>query len=148
MSEVTTVDPATGQVLATYPGSDVDGVLSVLAAVADAQPAWAARPAEERAELVRAVAAQLRKQAADLAALMTAEMGKPIGEARAEVEESATACDYYAEHGPGFLPPRAVGTGANQGRWVAHEPVGVGLAVIPLYFPDWREGALVASRAP
>ena len=138
MSEVTTVDPATGQVLATYPGSDVDGVLSVLAAVADAQPAWAARPVEERAELVRAVGAQLRKQADDLAALMTSEMGKPIGEARAEVEKSATACDYYAEHGPAFLAPRPVDTGANQRSWVAHEPIGVVLAVMPWNFPFWQ----------
>jgi succinate-semialdehyde dehydrogenase/glutarate-semialdehyde dehydrogenase len=138
MSEVTTVDPATGQVLATYPGSDVDGVLSVLAAVADAQPAWACRPVEERADLVRAVGAQLRKQAADLAALMTSEMGKPIGEARAEVEKSATACDYYAEHGPAFLAPRSVDTGANQRSWVAHEPIGVVLAVMPWNFPYWQ----------
>ena len=138
MSEVTTVDPATGQVLATYPGSDVDGVLSVLAAVDAAQPAWAARPVGERAALVRAVGAQLRTQVAELAALMTAEMGKPIGEARAEVEKSATACDYYAEHGPAFLADRPVDTGAQQRSWVAHEPIGVVLAVMPWNFPYWQ----------
>ena len=109
MSEVTTVDPATGQPLASYPGSDVDEVRSVHAA----QPAWAARPVEERAELVRAIGAQLRKQADELAALMTAEMGKPVSEARAEVEKSATACDYYADNGPGFLAPRRVDTGSR-----------------------------------
>ena len=67
MPDVTTVDPATGQPLATYPGIDVDAALGVLSAVDAAQPAWAARPVEERAELVRAVGAQLRKQAGDLA---------------------------------------------------------------------------------
>src|SRR3954452_3464905 len=131
MSEVTTVDPATGEPLTTYPASDVDGVLEVLAAVHGAQPTWAARPVEDRAELVRAVGAQLRKQAAELASLMTAEMGKPVAEARAEVEKSATACDYYAEHGPAFLAPRPVDTGANQRSWGAHEPIGVVLAVMP-----------------
>src|SRR3954471_8253979 len=120
MPEVTTVDPATGKVLATYPGSDVDGVLSVLAAVDGAQPAWAGRPVEERAELVRAIGAQLRKQAGELAGLMTAEMGKPIAEARAEVEKSATACDYYADHGPGFLAARSVDIGSGRRGWVAH----------------------------
>src|SRR3954465_14846979 len=138
MSEVTTVDPTTGEVLATYPGSDVDGVVSVLAAVHAAQPTWAARPVEERAELVRAVGAQLRKQAADLAALMTAGRGKPIGEARAEVEKSATACDYYADHGPGFLAPRPVGMGDARRAWVAHEAIGVVLAVMPWNFPFWQ----------
>jgi len=138
MSEVTTVDPSTGEVLATYPGSDVDGALSVLAAVSDAQPAWAARAVEERAELVRAVGAQVRKQAGELAALMTAEMGKPIAEARAEVEKSATACDYYADHGPGFLADRPVDTGGARRSWVAHEPIGVVLAVMPWNFPLWQ----------
>src|SRR3954468_18436592 len=113
MSEVITVDPATGEVLATYLGSDVDGPLRVRAAVRAAQPSWAARPVEERAELVRAVGAQLRKQADGLAGRMTAERGKPMAEARAEVEKSATACDYYAEHGPGFLADRPVDTGGT-----------------------------------
>jgi succinate-semialdehyde dehydrogenase/glutarate-semialdehyde dehydrogenase len=138
MSEVTTVDPATGEPLATYPAADVEAVLDVLAAVHGAQPAWAGRPVEERAELVRAVGAQLRTQAHELAGLMTAEMGKPIAEARAEVEKSATACDYYADNGPGFLVPRTVETGGDRRSWVAHEPVGVVLAVMPWNFPFWQ----------
>jgi succinate-semialdehyde dehydrogenase / glutarate-semialdehyde dehydrogenase len=137
MSEVTTVDPATGEPLATYPGADVADVLEVLGSVHAAQPGWAARPVEERAELVRAVGARLRVQADELAGLMTAEMGKPIGEARAEVEKSATACDYYAERGPGFLADRPVDTGAQR-SWVAHEPLGVVLAVMPWNFPFWQ----------
>jgi succinate-semialdehyde dehydrogenase/glutarate-semialdehyde dehydrogenase len=138
MSEVTTVDPATGQPLVTYPGADVDTVLEVLDAVHGAQPAWAARPVEERAALIRAVGARLRAEAGELAGLMTAEMGKPVGEARAEVEKSATACDYYADHGPGFLVPRTVETGGVRRSWVAHEPVGVVLAVMPWNFPYWQ----------
>src|SRR3954466_2311065 len=137
MPEVTTIAPATGEVLATYPGSDVDGALAVLAAVHAAQPAWSKRPVEERAELVRAVGAQLRKQSGELAALMTAEMGKPIAEARAEVEKSATACDYYADMEAGFLAPSSVDTGAQR-SWVAHEPLGVVLAVMPWNFPFWQ----------
>jgi succinate-semialdehyde dehydrogenase / glutarate-semialdehyde dehydrogenase len=138
MSEVTTVDPSTGRPLASYPGADVDAGLGVLAAVHAAQPAWAARPVEERAEVVRAIGAQLRKQAAELAGLMTAEMGKPVVEARAEVEKSATACDHYAEHGPGFLAARLVDTGGHQRSWVAPEPLGVVLAIMPWNFPFWQ----------
>src|SRR4051794_33727269 len=138
MSEVTTVDPATGAVLASYPGSDAGGALAVLAAVHAAQPSWSARPVEERAQLIRAVGEQLRKRSAELAALMTAEMGKPIAEARAEVEKSATACDYYADHGPGFLAPRPVDVGSDRRAWVGHEPIGVVLAVMPWNFPFWQ----------
>jgi succinate-semialdehyde dehydrogenase/glutarate-semialdehyde dehydrogenase len=137
MPEVTTVDPTTGEPLATYPASDLDGVRSVLAAVHAAQPAWAALPVEARADVVRAIGAQLRKQADELAGLMTAEMGKPVGEARAEVEKSATACDHYAQHGPGFLAPRPADTG-DQRSWVEHEPLGVVLAVMPWNFPFWQ----------
>src|ERR671913_328288 len=108
MPEVTTVDPATGKPLASYPGADVDAALEVLAAVHAVQPAWAARPVEERAALVRA-----------------------------EVEKSATACDYYADRGPGFLADRTVDTGAQR-SWVAHEPLGVVLAVMPWNFPFWQ----------
>jgi succinate-semialdehyde dehydrogenase/glutarate-semialdehyde dehydrogenase len=138
MSEVTTVDPATGEQLTSYPGMDADAVLEVLAAVHAAQSAWAGRPVGERAELVRTIGAQLRKQAGELAALMTAEMGKPIAEARAEVEKSATACDYYADSGPGFLEPRPVDVGSAQRAWVSHEPIGVVLAVMPWNFPFWQ----------
>jgi succinate-semialdehyde dehydrogenase/glutarate-semialdehyde dehydrogenase len=59
MPEVTTTDPTTGEPLATYPASDVDGARSVLAAVHAAQPAWAALPVEARADVVRAIGAQL-----------------------------------------------------------------------------------------
>jgi succinate-semialdehyde dehydrogenase / glutarate-semialdehyde dehydrogenase len=138
MPEVTTVDPSTGAALATYPAADVDAVLGVLGAVHAAQASWAARPVEVRAALVRSVGAQLRKQADDLAGLMTAEMGKPIGEARAEVEKSATACDYYADHGPRFLAARPVDVGSDRRSWVAHEPIGVVLAVMPWNFPFWQ----------
>src|SRR3954453_9366736 len=138
MSEVTTVDPATGAVLASYPGADADGALAVLAAVHAAQPSWSARPVEERAQLIRAVGEQLRKRSAELAALMTAELGKPIAEARAEVEKSASACDYYADHGPGFLAPRPVDIGDARRAWVAHEAIGVVLAVMPWNFPFWQ----------
>jgi succinate-semialdehyde dehydrogenase/glutarate-semialdehyde dehydrogenase len=137
MPEVTTVDPATGKPLATYPAADVDDVLDVLASVHAAQLAWAARRVEERATVVRAIGEQLRTHAGDLAGLMTAEMGKPIGEARAEIEKSATACDYYADRGPGFLADRSVDTGAQR-SWVAHEPLGVVLAVMPWNFPFWQ----------
>jgi succinate-semialdehyde dehydrogenase / glutarate-semialdehyde dehydrogenase len=88
----TTVNPATGEALEAYNAADLDAVLDVLAAVHAAQPGWAAVPVEERADRLRAVGAQLRKQRDELAALMTAEMGKPVAEARAEVEKSATAC--------------------------------------------------------
>jgi succinate-semialdehyde dehydrogenase / glutarate-semialdehyde dehydrogenase len=106
---VTTINPATGEALQTYDAAGLDDVLATLGAVHAAQPGWAAVPVEQRADHLRAVGAQLRKLRDELAALMTAEMGKPVAEARAEVEKSATACDYYGENGPAALASQTVG---------------------------------------
>ena len=134
---VMTVNPATGQPLASYPSSDVEDALSILGDIAHAQVDWAATPTQNRAEIVRAIGAQLRNRSADLAALVTTEMGKPIGESLAEVEKSATACHYYARHGPDALAPREVAV-PNQRSWGAHEPLGVVLAIMPWNFPVWQ----------
>lgn len=65
------------------------------------------------------------------------EMGKPVGEAEGEVDKSALTADYYAEHGPGILADERVDIeGAD--AWVAHEPAGLVLAVMPWNFPIWQ----------
>ena len=64
-------------------------------------------------------------------------MGKPLAEARAEVEKCATACDYYAEHAAEFLADEPVATSADR-SWIGYEPVGVVLAVMPWNFPLWQ----------
>ncbi len=69
---VTTINPATGESLHTYDAAGLDDVLAILEAVHTAQPGWAAVPVEQRADPLRAIGAQLRKQRDELAALMTA----------------------------------------------------------------------------
>ena len=96
---ITTVDPATGTTLETYPVSDADAIDSILSRAANAFRGWRATKHTERAAALLAVAAKLRAGKAELATLATREMGKPIAEAEAEVEKCATACDHYAERG-------------------------------------------------
>ncbi|WP_244522369.1 NAD-dependent succinate-semialdehyde dehydrogenase [Geodermatophilus africanus] len=91
----------------------------------------------ERATVLRRTAEVLRAGSEDLALLLTREMGKPLAEARAEVEKCATACDYYAEHAGDFLADEPVATSADR-SWVGYEPVGVVLAVMPWNFPLWQ----------
>jgi succinate-semialdehyde dehydrogenase/glutarate-semialdehyde dehydrogenase len=137
MSTVTTVNPATGQPLAEYPAfsdADVDTALDRAAA---AQIGWAALSFAERAAVLRRTAEVLRADADELALLVTREMGKPLAEARAEVEKCATACDYYAEHAGDFLADEPVPTSADR-SWIGYEPVGVVLAVMPWNFPLWQ----------
>lgn len=73
----------------------------------------------------------------DLGRLMTLEMGKPIGAAVAEAEKCATACRYYAEHAERFLADESVNMEGGKG-WVAFQPVGVVLAIMPWNFPFWQ----------
>ncbi|MHB1474239.1 MAG: NAD-dependent succinate-semialdehyde dehydrogenase [Dermatophilaceae bacterium] len=136
-AQITTVNPATGADLATYDAFSAELLETTVAAVHAAQPAWAALTIEQRAAHLRVVAAQLRTQREALAGLMVAEMGKPVGEALAEVDKCAWVCEYYADEGPAFLAPRDVDTGAER-SWVAHEPIGVVLAVMPWNFPYWQ----------
>ncbi|SDO48687.1 NAD-dependent succinate-semialdehyde dehydrogenase [Geodermatophilus sp. DSM 45219] len=137
MSAVVTVNPATGEPLAEYPAFAEGDVAAALDRAADAQAGWAALPFTERAAVLRRAAGVLRAEVGELALLVTREMGKPLTEARAEVEKCATACDHYAEHGEEFLADEPVDTSADR-SWIGYEPVGVVLAVMPWNFPLWQ----------
>ena len=137
MSGLLAVNPATGEPLAeyaTFAEADVDAALS---SADDAQRAWASLAIAERAVVLRRVAAILREETDDLALLVTREMGKPLVEARAEVEKCATTCDFYADNAEAFLADEPVATSADR-SWISYEPVGVVLAVMPWNFPLWQ----------
>jgi acyl-CoA reductase-like NAD-dependent aldehyde dehydrogenase len=136
-AEIVTVNPATEVELARHPvmaGAEVD---SVVADVAASFPGWRERTMADRAELMRAAASRLRERVDTLAALITAEMGKPIGEAAAEVEKCATACDYFAHHAARFLADEPAESDART-SFVAFEPLGPVLAIMPWNFPLWQ----------
>ena len=83
------------------------------------------------------MAADLRSNSQRYAEIMTAEMGKPIKEGRAEAEKSAWACEYYAENGEKFLAPEPVETDASK-SYVTFLPIGTVLAIMPWNFPFWQ----------
>jgi succinate-semialdehyde dehydrogenase / glutarate-semialdehyde dehydrogenase len=98
---------------------------------------WAATPLEQRAALVRAAGEQLRARRETLAELAGQEMGKLRREALAEVDKCALACEYYAEHGWRYLEPDVVATEARR-SFVAYQPLGCVLAIMPWNFPFWQ----------
>ena len=137
MATITSINPATGQSLArfeTVSQADVDGALDKAVA---AQRAWSRQPIEARQAVLRGLARALRDSASTHAALITAEMGKPMAEALAEIEKCAWTCDHYAEHGPGYLASEPVETSASR-SYVAFDPLGVVLAIMPWNFPFWQ----------
>jgi succinate-semialdehyde dehydrogenase/glutarate-semialdehyde dehydrogenase len=134
---ISSINPATEELLAEFePWSDAQ-VDAAVDEVAAAQRAWRAMSVEQRAEPMRRAAALLRQRADRYGALLTAEMGKPIVEAEAEVNKSALACEHYAENAAEYLADDPVATESLE-SYVAYEPLGVVLAIMPWNFPFWQ----------
>ena len=87
--------------------------------------------------MLRRIAALLREQQADLAKLATLEMGKPIGEAEAEIAKCASNFDFYADSAPDFLRDEVIPSSALDSR-VVRQPLGLVLAVMPWNYPFWQ----------
>ncbi len=133
----TTICPSSGELLAMHPFMDADRVGAVLAGAGDAQREWRGVAAEERARIVGAVAGRFRARRPHLAEIVTMEVGKPIGEALAEVEKCAAGCEYYGRAGAEFLRDRLVETEAHR-SYVTFQPLGLVLAIMPWNFPLWQ----------
>jgi succinate-semialdehyde dehydrogenase / glutarate-semialdehyde dehydrogenase len=134
---ITSLNPATGEVLATFDAHGEAQIEAALAASAQDQKSWRRTALEDRCGLLRRVAAQLRERKPQLARLITLEMGKPIVEAEAEVEKSAWNCDFYAAKAPEYLGDETVPSGATESR-VVYDPLGVVLAIMPWNYPVWQ----------
>ncbi|MFI8895504.1 aldehyde dehydrogenase family protein [Streptomyces paradoxus] len=132
-----TTNPATGQPLAAYEAWDTARIESAVERAHAAARAWAKVPATERATRVGHLASVLREHRETLAHLTVTEMGKPVGEAEGEVSKSALTAAYYAENGPGILADERVEIEGAE-AWVAYEPIGLVLAVMPWNFPVWQ----------
>ncbi len=131
------INPATEEVLASFEDFSPAQVEAALEHAHDAYRSWREASFGERATRMQAAARILRAQNARWATLMTSEMGKPIVEAEAEVEKCAWGCDFYAEHAARFLADEPVATNARE-SFVAFEPLGVVLAIMPWNFPFWQ----------
>jgi succinate-semialdehyde dehydrogenase/glutarate-semialdehyde dehydrogenase len=132
-----TVNPATGQTLATYDLLDDSDVENALSRADEAQRPWGLRPVEERTEPLKRLGELFRERKSELAARMTTEMGKPITQAIAEAEKCAWVCDYYHENAADHLASVRVETDASRSYW-AYRPLGVILGIMPWNFPFWQ----------
>lgn len=131
------INPATGKLIAEYPEHSPQQVKQIISQTNNAFLDWREVSFKERRALMFGVARVLRENVGIYARLMSEEMGKTIVESRAEVEKCAWVCDYYAEHAETFLADEPVDTDAGK-SFVAYQPIGPVLAVMPWNFPFWQ----------
>jgi succinate-semialdehyde dehydrogenase/glutarate-semialdehyde dehydrogenase len=131
------VNPATGQLLATFETLDSSAIEDRLALAWTAFAFWKRTSFSERSQLMLRAADVLEAEAEQLGPLMTAEMGKPLRAAADEVLKSARGCRYYAQHAERFLQEEELPTEARR-SFIRYEPVGPVLAIMPWNFPFWQ----------
>jgi succinate-semialdehyde dehydrogenase/glutarate-semialdehyde dehydrogenase len=134
---IRSVNPASEEELARYEEHTPAEVDRALARAWETRPAWRDTRAGARAARFAELASYLRHERPRLAGLLTAEMGKPIVEAEAEVEKCAWTAEWFAEHAEAMLAPRRVDSTATESA-VHFRPLGVVLAVMPWNFPLWQ----------
>lgn len=141
MSTIRSINPSTGAEIARFE-EDTDATVDTkLEAAHAAVQLLAAAGWAQRAAWMHAAADLLESEIHAVAEMVTEEMGKPIGQSRAEVAKSAATMRYYAENARTFLEgrelanPSTVGASAARTRF---EPLGVVLAVMPWNYPIWQ----------
>jgi succinate-semialdehyde dehydrogenase/glutarate-semialdehyde dehydrogenase len=134
---ILSVNPYTEEVMNEFMTMSPAEVRSIIARSREAFSSWRDKPVTERLSLVKKLGEVLRQEKRSYAELVTKEMGKPIRDAMAEVEKSATLCDYYAANAERILAPEMVATEAKK-SYVAFEPLGIILAIEPWNFPFWQ----------
>ena len=134
---IATIDPATGDTLKTFEPATDRQIDDALTRAANAFREHRLLSFADRAALMTRAAKILEDEKDKFGKLMTVEMGKPIAAGIAEAEKCALACRYYAECAQSFLADKNVVV--KDGRaWVAFQPLGVVLAVMPWNFPFWQ----------
>ncbi|MEJ7928193.1 NAD-dependent succinate-semialdehyde dehydrogenase [Sphingobium sp. AN641] len=140
-----TINPASGEVVETFPGiSDSDLETAVSTAQTAYQSDWRHRNISERVSVLSRAAALLRENAEEYASFITLEMGKLHQGALAEVGLSAAILDYYAQHAEEFMAPKAYE--GFPGAQVVTRSIGPILAIEPWNFPYYQVARVVGPQ--
>jgi succinate-semialdehyde dehydrogenase/glutarate-semialdehyde dehydrogenase len=134
---IASINPATGQTLRTFPPLTTDELEARLQCAAAAFRGHRGTSFAERRRMMLEAAKILETEKDAFGRLMVTEMGKPIRAAVEEAAKCALGCRYYAEHAERFLADEVVETSASK-SWVAYQPIGPVLAIMPWNFPFWQ----------
>src|SRR5919199_795396 len=136
------IDPYTQKKIKTYRADSATVIERKLKQADRAFEDWSALSLSERTDYLRKVGEYLTANKQRYGELITAEMGKTLKEAIAEVDKCATTCTFYADHAERFLADQPIDTpdkgGPASGSVVTYQPLGAILAIMPWNFPFWQ----------
>ncbi|GBR04715.1 NAD-dependent succinate-semialdehyde dehydrogenase [Acetobacter oeni] len=143
-----TTNPYTGEVVKTFPNATDDEVKGALSKAHEAFEKWRDTPFSERARIMNAAAAILRRDIDKYARLATLEMGKTFVESKSEVILSAEIFEYYAKYAEELLKPESlpVASPAEGRATLVHEPLGIVFAIEPWNFPFYQVVRIIAPQ--
>jgi len=141
--QIDVVDPASGQTIATVPSLGAAETRQAIEAAARAQKGWAARPAKERSAILRRWFDLMMENQDDLGAILTAEQGKPLAEAKGEIAYAAAFIEFYAEEAKRVYGSIVPAPTSDRRIVVLKQPIGVCAAITPWNFP----AAMITRKA-
>ncbi|EAV44341.1 NAD-dependent aldehyde dehydrogenase [Roseibium aggregatum IAM 12614] len=134
---LTTINPLTEKEIKSYPYMSDAEAMAVVEASHKAFLEWRHKSLKERAEVIVAIGAEMRKSQDEFARLMTDEVGKLLKDSLGEVSLCAAICDYTAKIGPEALADEEREVDSGKG-YVTHSPIGVVYGIQPWNFPAYQ----------
>ncbi len=131
------INPFTGEIIREYREHSTSEVVQIIRDVNSSWLTWKETSFASRSILMNNAASILRTRKEEFARLMSTEMGKLLRESMAEIEKCAWVCEYYAENAAEMLKDEVIPTDASR-SFVAFQPMGTILAVMPWNFPFWQ----------
>ncbi|MGB3110257.1 MAG: NAD-dependent succinate-semialdehyde dehydrogenase [Psychrobacter alimentarius] len=146
------LNPATGEVIGTVPMMGANETRRAIEAADTAQSTWAKKTGKERSIVLRRWHTLIAENIEDLALLMTHEQGKPIGEAKGEIQSGLDYLEWFAEEAKRVYGDVIPGHMADKRLIVIKQPVGVTAAITPWNFPhsmiSRKAGPALAAGCP
>ena len=130
------INPSSGEIIVNVPDLDVNDARVAIDAAHQAFPIWSKKTAKERSIILNKFCKLMLENADDLAAILTAEMGKPLAEAKGEITYGASFIEWFAEEGKRVYGETIPGHQEDKRIIVLKQPVGVVAAITPWNFPN------------
>ncbi len=131
------INPATGEIINEYTSHSKQIIETKINETHHSWLLYKQTSFKERATYLKKLGKLLEQNKTEIAALITAEMGKPIKQGIAEIEKCTAVCEYYSKNGAGFLADELVETDASK-SFISYQPIGIVLAIMPWNFPFWQ----------